>query len=347
MKAAYVARLTGSPVDNLDVGELPDATAGPGECLVRLTTSSLNHHDLWTLAGVSSRPVTPPQILGCDAVGIVESYAPGTPETVPVGRRVVVYPGRSCGVCASCRYGEPALCRKIGMPSEGQYQGTLAELLPVPASALIPLPDSVSDQDAACLPTAYVTAYRMLFERGGLAPGGTVLIQGASGGVATAALLLARASGATVLCASRDDGKRRRAEELGAIGLSYEKEDLRRALADADAPDGVDVVIETVGEATWQHSLRAVRPGGAVVVAGTTAGSDPPAGLTRVFWFQLTVAGSSGGSPRVLERLVRMVQRGALRPVIDSTVSLDDVAAGFKRLAAGEQFGKIVVSLAG
>ncbi len=232
------------------------------------------------------------------------------------------------------------------MLSEQPHQGAFAELLDVPTSALIALPDSVSDDMAACLPTAYLTAYRMLFERASVHPGMSVLVQGATGGVASAAILLAKRAGATVVATSRTEEGRQFARELGADAAApAAKGELPSALAGVGCSDGVDVVIETVGEATWEYSLRSVRPGGTVVVAGATTGGNPPSRLNRVFWFQLAIHGSTGGTPQDLARLVQLVAHGGFAPRIDTVVPLSDIRSGFERLGAGAQHGKIVVAI--
>ena len=344
MRAVYCAGIGGDdPLANLAVGEQPDPELPPGYALVRVAAASLNHHDLWTLKGVSSRPIQPPQVLGCDAAGTVERLAPDVPAAAPQpGSRVVVHSVVSCGVCAACLAGEPILCRSIGILSEPPLGGTLAELVAVPAANLLPLPDGMGFEAAACLPTAYLTAYRMMFVRAGLQPGMTVLIQGAGGGVATAALRLAAAAGITAFATSRDAAKRERALALGAADAFAADADSTKALLRRTG-GGVDAVLETVGEPTWEMSLRAVRPGGTVVVAGATAGPNPGAQLHRIFWRHVTVAGTSMGTRQELERLVALCAAGRLEPVIGSVHDLADAPAAFAALAAGETQGKIVV----
>ena len=210
MLAVYASAVGGeNPLANLTVGELPAPVPRPGWALVRVRAASLNHHDIWTLRGVSSAPVTPPHILGCDAAGEVEAYGGEPPAGAPaVGARVVVYPIVTCGHCAACLADEPLSCRSFRMLSEAPLAGALAEYVEIPAANLVALPDQVSFADAACLPTAYLTAYRALFVRAGLRPGMSVLVQGASGGVATACILLGRLAGITVYATSRDEAKR-------------------------------------------------------------------------------------------------------------------------------------------
>src|SRR5258708_24737718 len=274
MLAAYAARTDReNPLAALEVGELPPPEPPPGWALVRVAAASLNHHDLWTLRGVSSRPVEPPQVIGCDVAGTVAAYGPDRPDGSPgEGTRVVAHSGIGCGDCMTCRDADPLFCRDFAMLSEGPYQGTLAEYVPVPAANLLPLPEQVSFELAACLPTAYLTAYRALFSRAALHPGDTVLVHGATGGMATATIQLARAAGIEVIATSRDEEKRRAPLELGAkaaVGTDREASKQVGALTEGR---GVDAVIETVGEATWEFSLRAVRIDGTVVVSGATNG---------------------------------------------------------------------------
>jgi NADPH:quinone reductase-like Zn-dependent oxidoreductase len=344
MRAAYAARFGGDdPLANLVIGDWPDPRPEPGWALVRVAAASLNHHDLWTLRGVSSQPLTAPQILGCDAAGRVEEVAEGAVGAPPPGTRVLVHAVIGCGACPACLATEPAVCQRLSLLGEPPHGGALAWLVAVPAANLVPLPDQVDDEAAACLPTAYLTAYRMLFTRGHLEPGASVLVQGAGGGVATAAILLCVQAGIAVHVTSRDPGRRGAAEALGA-STSFDPGDLDAARdLVRRTGGGVDAVIDTVGEATWGLSLRAVRPGGTVVVAGATSGANPRAQLNRVFWRQLTIAGTSMGTRQELERLVALCAAGTLRPLIDRVVSLEDAGSAFSALAAGAQQGKLVV----
>ena len=352
MRAAYADTFGGDhPLDNLQLGELPDPVPGPGEALIRVVAASLNRHDIWTLRGISSRPLVGRQVLGCDGVGVVEGYGPGgtgeAPGAAPaIGSRVVVHAVITCRSCPACLTGEEIHCARIAVLSDAGMPGTMAGLLCVPLGNLVALPDSVDDHTAACLPTAYLTAYRMLFTRAGLRPGQRVLVQGASGGVATAAILLARSAGIACYATARSDTKRRVALDLGAIAVfdSTDPAVAKQVLADTG---GVDCVIDTVGEPTWDLSLRSLRPGGVLVVAGTTAGANPPAQLNRIFWRHLTVAGSSMGTRAELVRLVELCATGDLMPLIDRVIPFTEVGQGLRRLEAGEQRGKIVVNVAG
>jgi NADPH:quinone reductase-like Zn-dependent oxidoreductase len=345
MLAVYASAAGGDdPLANLAVGELPAPVPRAGWALVKVRAASLNHHDIWTLRGVSSSPVTPPQILGCDASGEIAAYggepAPGAPS---VGARVVVYPIVTCGHCLACLADEPLGCRSFRMLSEGSLAGALAEYVEIPVTNLVALPDQVSFADAACLPTAYLTAYRALFVRAGLRPGMSVLVQGASGGVATACILLGRLAGITVFATSRDEAKRALAVDLGAEAAFPVERETARAIVGATGGIGVDAVVDTVGEPTWDLSLRAVRPGGVVVVPGSTGGPNPPAQLNRIFFRGITVAGTTMGTRGELRRLVDLTATGALRPLIGSTHPLRDARDAFAEMAAGETRGKIVL----
>jgi NADPH:quinone reductase-like Zn-dependent oxidoreductase len=308
------------PLSGLEVGERAEPHARDGWELVRVRAASLNHHDLWTLRGVGIDPDRLPIVLGCDAAGVTED-----------GREVVVHAVISSPGAAE----DETLAPDFSILSE-RYDGTHAELVVVPSRNLIDKPPALSFAEAACLPTAYLTAYRMLFVKGRLRPGQTVLVQGAGGGVATAAILLGRAAGLRMWVTSRDPAKRERAVELGAHDAFETGERL---------PDRVDCVLETVGEATWKHSLRSLAPGGRIVVAGATSGPDPPADLARVFFRQVEVVGATMGTRHELADLVRMLDATGVRPLVDDVVSLDRARDAYARLAEGESFGKLVLSM--
>jgi len=308
------------PLSGLTLGEVPDTVVPEGWVRVRVRAASLNHHDLWSLRGVGLREEQLPMILGGDAAGVLDD---GTPVIV---HEVIGDPEAGGG--------DETLDPKRSLLSE-KHPGTLAEYVAVPARNVIPKPDELSFEEAACLPTAWLTAYRMLVTRSGLKPGETVLVQGAGGGVATAAIALGKALGYRVWATSRDEAKRARALEVGA-DEAFE--------TGARLPGKVDAVIETVGEATWSHSLRSLRPGGTIVVSGSTSGPNPPADLARVFFLQLSVVGSTMGTREELEALVALCVETGLRPTIDAVYDLRDARAAFERLASGDVVGKIVLT---
>ena len=311
----------GEPLNGLTLGEVAEPEVPEGWVLVHLRAAALNHHDLWSLKGVGLRSEQLPMMLGCDGAGIDSD-----------GNEVII---DAVIADADAGDGDETLDPKRSLLSE-KFPGTLAERIAVPRRNVIAKPASLSFEEAACLPTSWLTAYRMLFTRGELKPGDTVLVQGAGGGVATAAIVLARAAGLRVWATSRSEEKRARALDLGAHATFASDERL---------PERVDAVIETVGKATWAASIRALRPGGVVVVSGATTGDDPSADLTQVFFLQRSVVGSTMGTRGELQRLVSMVDATGLRPVIDSVRPLTDARAGFAEMLTGDHFGKIVFSV--
>src|SRR5688572_1240410 len=319
MFAVYAASFsTDDPLSGLVVGERPDPEVPDGWTTVTVKAASLNHHDVWSLRGVGLREEALPMILGCDAAGIDEE-----------GNEVVVH-----AVISDPHWtGDETLDPKRSLLSE-RHQGTFADKVVVPRRNVIPKPASLSFEEAACLPTAWLTAYRMLFTQGGLKAGDTVLVQGAGGGVATALIALARAGGLRVLATSRDESKRAKALELGAHEV-FE--------SGARLPVKVDAVMETVGRATWSHSIRALRPGGKIVISGTTSGPNlDDAELTRIFFLQLSVIGSTMGTRAELASLVALLDASGARPLIDRTIPMAEARDGFAAMLDGEQFGKIV-----
>ncbi len=344
MLAAYATRVGGDePLANLEVGERPRLELTTGWALLRTQAVSLNHHDLWTLRGVGAPPETLPRILGCDVAGKVEAYGPDTPEALPLGSSAVAHAVITCGSCDACLGPDETSCRHFAMLSEGPYEGTLAEYCLVPATNLFPVPAGLSAPEAACLPTAYLTAFRMLFTKARLQPGATVLIQGAGGGLATAAQALALAAGLRVLVSSRSEEKRKAALARGAHHALAPGREAVSAVMDLTGGEGVDAVIESVGEPTWATSLRSLRRGGAVVVAGATGGADPPADLRRVFWRQLQILGSTMGTRAEFRALLRFTEAAGLHPIIDEAVPLAEAASAFAKLEAGAAVGKLVI----
>ena len=306
------------PLSGLVVGERPVPEPPDGWTTVSVRAASLNHHDLWSLRGVGLRDEALPMILGCDAAGLDED-----------GNEVVVH----AVISEPTWHGDETLDPKRSLLSE-RHQGTFADQVVVPRRNLVPKPASLSFEEAACLPTAWLTAFRMLFTQGDLKPGETVLVQGAGGGVATALIVLGRAAGLRVLATSRDEAKRARALELGAHDV-FE--------SGARLPVKVDAVMETVGRATWSHSIRSLRPGGRIVVSGTTSGPQlDDAELTRIFFLQLSVVGSTMGTRDELDALVTLLDATGTRPLVDRTIPMEDARDGFAAMLGGDLFGKVV-----
>jgi NADPH:quinone reductase-like Zn-dependent oxidoreductase len=305
------------PLKGLQIGDRPEPETPDGWTTVTVKAASLNHHDLWSLRGVGLSEDRLPMILGCDAAGLDED-----------GNEVIVH----AVVTDPSWRGDETLDPRRSLLSE-RYQGTFAERVAAPCWNLVPKPAELSFEEAACLPTAWLTAYRMLFVRGRVAPGSTVLVQGASGGVATALTVLGSAAGLRIWVTGRSEQKRARALELGAE-QAFEP--------GAWLPDRVDAVMETTGEATWAHSVRSLKPGGTIVISGATTGYAPPAELNRIFFLQLSVLGSTMGTRGELDRLIRLCVDKDVRPVIHSTLPLSRAKEGFEAMFRGETVGKIV-----
>lgn len=319
MFAVYAEKFSpDDPLSALVVGERPEPEAPDGWVTVDVRAASLNHHDLWSLRGVGLKEEQLPMILGCDAAGYDED-----------GNEVVVH-----AVVSSPDWrGDETFDPKRSLLSE-RHQGTFADKVVVPKANIVPKPSSLSFSEAACLPTAWLTAYRMLFSQGNLKAGETVLVQGAGGGVATALITLARAGGLRVLATSRDEAKRKRALEIGAHEVFESGERL---------PVKVDAVMETVGRATWSHSIRSLRPGGRIVISGTTSGPKlDDAELTRIFFLQLQVIGSTMGTRDELAGLMALLDASGTRPLIDREIPMTEAKDGFAAMAEGDVFGKIV-----
>ncbi|GAA5183416.1 zinc-binding dehydrogenase [Rugosimonospora acidiphila] len=316
MLAAYASAIDpDNPLAGLTVGELDPVT--PDDWVsVEVRASSLNHHDLWSLRGVGLPADRLPMVLGCDAAGVDED-----------GNEVVVH-----AVIASPEYPDETMDPGRTLLSE-KYPGTLAQRVRVPRRNLVPKPPELSFAEAACLPTAWLTAYRMLRVRGRLPEGGSVLVQGGGGGVATAATVLGAALGARVYATSRDPGKRERIAALGATPVE----------PGGRLPERVDVVIETVGAPTIEHSLKCASPGGRIVVSGATAGHLASVDLRRVFFLQLEILGSTMGTRDELGALLSLCAGRGIRPIIDSEYPFSDVRRAFERLETGEVFGKLVL----
>ncbi len=343
MLAAFATAAGGPrPLENLAVGDKETPAPPPGTVRLRTRAASLNRHDLWILAGVGS-PSSFPWTLGCDVAGLVDAYGPETAERVPTGSPVVAHSVITCGFCDACLGPDETNCRKFAILSDGGWEGTFGEYCVVPAANLFLLPDDLGFEQAACLPTAYLTAYRMLFTKAALRPGDTVLIQGAGGGLSTACEALALAGGLRVIVTSRDPTKLKAALARGVHHAVEAGKDALGEVLGLTGGDGVDAVIESVGEATWSTSLRVLRRGGAVVVAGATSGADPPADLRRVFWRQLRVLGSTMGTRAEFSCLLRTVQAAGVRPLIDRTYPLSQARSAFEQLDSGEVTGKLVL----
>jgi len=306
-----------APLESLTLGERPEPEVPEGWVKVAVTAASLNMHDLWTLRGVGIKPEQFPMILGCDGAGTLED---GTPVVV---HSIIGDPTWS---------GDETLDPKRTLLTE-VHQGTMADHVVVPRRNAVPMPEGITPAQAAVMGTAWLTAYRMLFTKSGLTPGQTMLVQGASGGVSTALVQLGRAAGMTVWVTGRTVEKRQLAEKLGAHAV-FE--------SGARLPGKVDAVFESVGEATWKHSMRALRPGGVIVCCGSTSGPNPGADLQRLFFLQLSVIGSTMGTRQELADLLTFVANAGITPEIGLELPLEQAEEGFRTMLQGDTAGKIV-----
>ena len=328
MKAVRIHEDGGPEV--LRYEDVPDPEPGEGEVLVRLAAASLNHLDVWVRKGLPSVPK--PRILGADGAGVVESLGSGV-DSRTVGERVVINPGIEHGATISVI---------------GEHQdGTHCELIAVSAAQVFPLAESLSFEEGAAFPLVYETAYRMLVTKAAVEEGEWVLIWGIGGGVSTAAFEICRALGARTIVTSGSDEKLERASEWGAdVAVNHHTGDVVAAVKEATGK-GAQIVVESVGEATWARSLAAVAPAGRVVVCGATSGPNPPAALHRFWWKQLTVYGSSMGVREDFLGAYNLVSSGKARVHVDRVFPLSEVRAAHERLEAGDQLGKIVLSIPG
>jgi len=329
--------------DKLKLGERPVPEPGPGEVRVRLRSAALNHLDLFVLGGMPGIPIGLPHIGGADGAGVVDALGPGV-NGVDEGSEVVFDPGLSCGLCEFCRRGEQSLCVRFGVLGE-HNDGTFAEAVVVAADSLAPRPGHLNWEESAAFGLTYLTAWRMLINRGGLRPGETVLIHGIGGGVSLACLQLAKLSGSRVMVTSRSEAKLERAAELGADEVLPANDQVAREVRSRTGKRGVDVVVDSVGEATWLQSIKAAAKGGRILTCGATTGPNPSEEIRLIFWNQLSIIGSTMGSREDWRRMVAVVNDHELRPVVDTVLPLTEGRAAYDLMERAEQFGKIVLSI--
>jgi NADPH:quinone reductase-like Zn-dependent oxidoreductase len=316
--------------DVLQLEEVPDPVAGPGEVLIRLRASALNHLDVWIRKGLPSVPK--PRILGADGAGIVEALGAGV-SGFERDQPVVINPGVEAGDGAIHVIGEHG-------------DGTNAQLIAVPATNVHAIPGDLSFEEAAAFPLVFETAYRMLVTRANVQPGEWVLLWGIGSGVSTAGLAIAKALGARTIVTSSSDEKLARARELGAdVVVNHASGDVKAAVKEATEARGADIVVEHVGQATWKTSLDVAAREGRITVCGATTGPNPPAALHRIWWKQLSILGSTMGTNRDFQGAYDLIAEGRARPVVDEVVPLSEIRAAHERLEAGEQLGKIVLAV--
>ena len=335
MKAAVLER---RGADGVNWREFPDPIPAPGESVLRVAASSLNRVDLYMRDNAAGITHALPQVMGVEAAGEIVEAEPGS--GLKPGMKAVLFSEAYCGRCRYCLAGDQPLCENVKIMGEHRHGG-FAEYIAMPSRCFMPLPDDADLVAAGALMTGHLTAWRMLFGKKTLQPGESVLIVGIGGGVAVACLQLARLVGARIFVTSSSDAKIERAVEMGAsAGVNYQRDRVSNAILQM-SDGGVDMVIDSVGEASWGESLRSLRRGGRLVTCGATTGSNPPADLQRVFIRQLEIYGSTGGSVGEFRQLLDVFNRGLVKPVVDETFEMPDIHRAFDRLASGAQFGKV------
>lgn len=343
MKAATIHEHGG--LECVRVEDIAEPQPAEHEVVLEVRAAALNHLDLWVLKGRPGLVVKTPHVLGSDAAGVIVGLGSGV-RNVSAGDEVVLHPGLSCGSCEYCNRGEQSECPTFGIVGM-MRPGTFAERVAVPAANIYPKPTHLDFREAAALPLAHLTAWRMLMSRAKLRPGETVLIHGIGGGVALAALQLAVLMGAEVIVTSSSDEKLARARDLGAAhAINYRmSHDVAQGVRDLTDGRGVDIAFDTSGAATWPISFAAVRRGGRIVSCGVTTGARAQTNLQALYWNQLTILGSTLGSREDFRQMVRAITATRLTPIIDSAEPLDRVRDAMARMESGEQFGKIVLKI--
>jgi NADPH:quinone reductase-like Zn-dependent oxidoreductase len=340
VKAALIRR-HGGP-ETIEIAEVPEPEPQAGEVLVQVKAAGMNHLDTWVRRGLPGRRLPLPMIPGADAAGIAAEVAPGA-HGVREGDRVFVAPGYSCTRCALCLSGEEALCRDYGIFGEHR-NGTQAEYVVVPAGNVMPLPEGMSFEEGAAFPLVFLTAWHMLVHRAGLRPGESALVHAGGSGIGTAAIQIARLHGARVIATVGTEEKARRARALGADEtILYREVDFCDEVRRLTARRGVDVVVESIGEETWDRSIRSLARGGRLVTCGATSGYEGKTDIRYVFFKGLSILGSTMGSRSELLRIAEFMAGGRLRPVIDRILPLDRIAEGHRAMAERSLFGKIVL----
>ena len=346
MKACVLTATGG--LGHVTVTDVPDAGApGPGQVRVALQAAALNHLDLHVVGGLPGVSYRFPHILGADGAGVVDAVGAGV-EDVRTGERVLLNPGVSCYECEFCRAGEHSLCVRYGILGE-HHPGTLTEFIVLPQQNVARLPEvapALSWAEAAAYSLVTLTAWRMVVTRARLAAGETVLIWGIGGGVSLAAMRIAKLLGARTVVTSSSDAKLDAARRLGAdVTFNHRTQDVGAEVRNLTRKRGVDVVVENVGDATWQTSLRCLAKGGRLVTCGATTGPLVETDVRRLFWNQYTIMGSTMGNAAEYREIVRQLGAGQLRPVVDRVFPLAEARAAFERLQRGEQLGKIAIAI--
>lgn len=331
-------------LDKIRYSDLPGPVPGPGQVRVRVRAASLNHLDLFVRKGIPGIALALPHVMGSDGAGVVDAVGPGVTRTKP-GDEVVLNPGINCGTCEFCLRGEHSLCVDFHLLGEHIW-GTFAEYVVAPEINAYPKPSDLTWEESAAFPLTFLTAWRMLVTKARARPGESLLIVGIGGGVSLAALRIATLLGLTVGVTSGSAEKLTRAKALGAeFGIDHGASDFAREIRRITGKRGVDLVIDSVGKATWRQSIASLAKGGRLLTCGATTGPNPEEDIARIFWNQLTVMGSTMGTHAEFADMLRMISGGRVRPVIDSVFPLADAKEALRRLEEKKQFGKIVLRI--
>ncbi len=343
MKAVVIYEHGG--LEQIKLENVPEPSFAEDEVILKVHSAGLNHLDIWVRQGRGGLKTAKPHILGSDAAGVVVAVGANV-KNVRVGDEVILNPGLSCGSCEYCNRGQQSECPTFGLLGLTR-PGTFAEQVAVPARNILPKPSHMNFDEAGAFVLAYVTAWRMLMTRAQLQPGQTVLIHGIGGGVALCALQLANLAYAEVIVTSSSDEKLARAAQIGADHtINYKSvDDVAQCVKEITSGFGVDIVIDTVGAATWPIDFAAVCRGGKIVLCGVTSGAEAPTNLRTLYWNQLTVMGSTMGSDQDCRQMLRALETAKLKPIIDSVLPLEKVKEATGKMEAGRQFGKIVLKV--
>lgn len=341
MKAVVINEHGG--LDRVRIDQVSGLEPAEDEVVLKVYSAGLNHLDIWVRKGRPDLELEMPHILGSDAAGVVAAVGAKVKD-INIGDEVILNPGLSCGSCGYCNCGEQSECISFGIVGMTR-PGTFAEQVAVPAQNVYHKPEHMNFDEAGAFVLSYLTAWRMLMTRAQLKPGQTVLIHGIGGGVALSALQLAKLAGAEVIVTSSSDKKLARSKQIGAdYTINYNTvDDVAQCVRDITSGNGVDIVIDTVGAATWPIDFSAVRRGGKIVLCGVTSGPQAHTNLQMLYWNQLTILGSTMGSDEDFRQMLKAVIAAGLKPVIDSAISLENIRDAMGKMEVGEQFGKIVL----
>ena len=342
MKAVFITEHGG--IDKIKFDEVKKPVISSKEVLIKLKAASLNHLDIWVRQGIPGIKVEFPHILGSDGAGVVEEAGQEV-KNVKAGDKVLLNPGISCNTCEFCSAGEHSLCPTFHLLGE-HVNGTYAEYVKAPFENIHRIPGNLSFEEAAAFPLVFLTAWRMLISKARLLPGETILILGIGGGVSSAALRIAKHTGARVIVTSGDNNKIEKAKQLGAdIAINYNKKDFAKEIRNLTQKRGVDVLLDNIGSVTWIKSLSSLARGGRLVTCGATTGANPQTDIQRIFWNQISVLGSTMGNRKEFLQILNLFEVNNLKPVIDSVFLLKDFREAQKKMEEKKQFGKIVIKI--